>query len=307
MRKEMKMSFIALLIFAPLLLSFAAPHIAGHSSENRMQLAASNAIVRGPLIAKTTNSSATIYWETTEAAPSTVNYGKNTSMAEVMSNSTSDTVHSVTLSGLDLDTRYYYEVESGDAQSEMYYFFTAPADGGKFRMILLGDNRPSSSEAPEQPEVFSELVDMVIDENPHLVMMTGDFVYAVTDSHSQNLIAWEKFTNITDRMNHYAPLIGVIGNHDTGASTGSRLLEYYFDAFLNFGHSTTYFSFTYAGADFFILDSEELGFEGRITGTQYEWLEEALSSSQSPMKIVSAHRPLYSISHIGSALDVNEK
>lgn len=301
----MEISFIAMLLFAPLMLSFAAPYIASQSVENTMQLAATNTITRGPLIESTTNESTTIYWETTESAPSTVNYGKNTSMLEVMTNSTSDTVHSVKLTGLDLDAKYFYEVESGDAQSEMYYFFTAPADGGKFRMVILGDNRPSSSTAPEQPEVFSEIIDLSIGEDPHLVIMTGDFVYGVTESHSQNLVAWEKFTNITDRINHYAPIIGVIGNHDTGASTGSRLLEYYFDAFLNFGHSTTYFTFTYAGADFFILDSEEFGLEGRITGEQYEWLEEALSSSQSPLKIVSAHRPLYSISHIGSALDVN--
>ncbi len=304
-KKPMEISFIAILLFAPLMLSFAAPYIATQSVGNTMHLAATNTITRGPLIESTTNESATIYWETTESAPSTVNYGKNTSMLEGMTNSTSDTVHSVTLTGLNFDTKYYYEVESGDAQSEMYYFFTAPADGGKFRMVILGDNRPTGSTAPEQPEVLSELIDIAVDEMPHVVIMTGDFVYAVTDSHNQNLVAWDKFTNISDRIYHYAPLIGVLGNHDTGAATGSRLLEYYFDAFRNFGHSTTYFTLTYAGADFFILDSEEFGFEGRITGEQYEWLEEALSSSQSPMKIVSAHRPLYSISHIGSALDVN--
>jgi hypothetical protein len=116
---------------------------------------------------------------------------------------------------------------------------------------------------------------------------------------------WERFTNITDRLGHYAPIYGVIGNHDTGASTGTLRLEYFFDAFEMYDEPSPYFSFDYAGVHFTLLTSEELLTPGRITGTQYDWLVDDLTDTSRSMKFVFAHQPLYPLRHIRSALDRN--
>ncbi|MDF1537896.1 MAG: metallophosphoesterase family protein [Candidatus Thorarchaeota archaeon] len=260
---------------------------------------------RGPTVNLVTNNSATIFWRTDTLTDATINYGVNTSILESASNSTLDTDHLITLNGLEMDTKYYYKVSSGGDESETYYFYTAPADGEEFRLVIAGDNRPDSTVHPVQPEVFSEIADLIIAENPHMVILLGDFVYQITSSDAANLAAWKLFTDITDRMGHYAPVIGVIGNHDTGVSSGVYLTKYFLDAFINTGEHTTYFSFDYAGIHFTALDTEEEDLEGRITGTQLDWFTQDLNENEGKMKFVLAHRPLYSTTHIGSSLDVN--
>ncbi|MHA1636374.1 MAG: metallophosphoesterase [Candidatus Thorarchaeota archaeon] len=297
--------------FLVILFLFVAPAITATipisqtSFSDSVSPAESAFFIRGPTVNLVTNDSATIFWRTDSSTNSTVSYGLNASMLESESSASLVTDHLIELTGLEMDQKYYYQAESDGTTSEVYYFHTSPADGADFKLIIAGDNRPSSSDAPTQPEQLSQIADMIIAEEPHLVILTGDFVHSIGTVDSDNLHAWELFNAIADEIGHYAPIIGVIGNHDTGASTGSVKSQYYLDAFINVGTDTTYFSFDYAGAHFTILDSEEYDYPGRIAGTQYDWLVDDLSTSNASNKFVIAHRPLYPVNHIGSALDVN--
>jgi len=260
---------------------------------------------RGPTVNLVSNDTATIFWRTESSENSIVHYGENSSLLESVTNATLVTDHIIPLESLEMDTKYYYTVESGSDESEMYHFYTAPADGEEFRLVIAGDNRPDGTDHPVQPEIFSELAEKIIEEEPHMVILTGDFVYTVTTTDADNLVAWEYLTNITDHIGHYAPVIGVVGNHDTGVSNGAYQIQYYLDAFMNTGEGKTYFSFDYAGVHFTVLDTEEQAKEGHIIGTQYDWLVEDLNNNTGKMKFVFAHRPLYPVTHVGSALDVN--
>ncbi|MGY5854802.1 MAG: metallophosphoesterase family protein [Candidatus Thorarchaeota archaeon] len=262
------------------------------------------AFLRGPTVNRVTNNSAMIFWRTPTSTDAYVYYGfTDANLNMTVSSLTPETDHSIVLNGLELDTTYYYRVESDSIMSEIYHFKTAPANGGKFSLFLVGDNRPEGSDAPIQPDAWEDIVDMGIAEAPHIVVLTGDFVYRLTDDHANNLLQWEYFNNITDRLGHYAPIYGVLGNHDTGAGTGAVLKEYFLDAFQQNTGPSTYFSFDYAGVHFTMLDTEEYGIDGRITGTQYDWLVNDLESTSLSMKFVFGHQPLYPIAHIGSALD----
>ena len=267
------------------------------------------AIVRGPTVNLVSNSSAVIFWTTDVQANATVRYGWNASLEESVSNSTLDTTHYLELSNLRHGTRHYYQIESALESdiiiSEIYNFTTAPSDGGSFTFIVIGDNRPTSITDPIQPDVFGNLVDLAVKDNPHLVLMTGDYVHHIGLTHLDNVYRWGNFTSIIDRLGHITPVYGVVGNHDVTTTLPNRGIEYFLDAFMQPGEPSTYFSFDYAGAHFVFLDSEELGFEGRITGTQYNWLVEDLAQTRATYKFLFAHRPLYPISHVGSALDVN--
>lgn len=169
-------------------------------------------------------------------------------------------------------------------------------------MIIIGDNRPHSV-ITEQPEEYKQFVQMIAAEEPHIIIHSGDCVLDVSDNHEANLLSWEAFNNVTDGMGHYAPIYAAIGNHDTGSKTGARLLEYFFDAFEQYGEPSTYYSFDYAGVHITVLDTEELGYEGRIVGDQYDWMVNDLESSNREMKFVVAHRPMYPLTHIGDSLD----
>jgi len=262
--------------------------------------------VRGPTVNLVTNSSALIFWRTDVPMNATVDYGlEESNLNLTVSNGTVAGDHRIALTGLIMGSKYYYKVTSNGTASEIYHFKTAPADGAEFKMIVFGDNRPDSDKAPVQPEEFSQLVDLIITEEPDIVIMTGDYVLVVSEDHSANLVAWERFTNITDRLGHYAPIYGLIGNHDTSAYTGTIRLEYFFDAFEMYDEPSTYFSFDYAGVHFTLLNSEEQYIEGRITGAQYDWLVDDLTDTTNSMKFVFAHQPMYPLRHIGSALDRN--
>ncbi len=251
-----------------------------------------------------TNESAVLFWRTPLPTNATVFYGLNQSILETVSNSTLDTDHYIRISSLNPDSKYWYKVRSNGTESEVYHFKTAPDDPYSVKIIVIGDNRPSSGTV--QPEVFSTLADMIIAEEPHLVLMTGDYVYDVLESESWNLESWGAFTNITDRIGHYAPIYGVVGNHDVELINNKRVDKYFLDSFVLYDEPMTYSSFDYGGIHFTLLDSEELGFEGRITGTQYDWLVNDLETCTAQYKFVFAHRPLYPVKHLGSAMDVNK-
>jgi hypothetical protein len=261
---------------------------------------------RGPVVGMVTNSSAVIFWRTSGFTDAKVDYGLNTSLLETESNLTLDTDHYITLDNLEIGTTYWYQAESNGTSSEIYHFKTAPADGEEFKLVIIGDNRPGMSIPPIMPMEFSQIAEMILDLDPHLVVLTGDYVFRVVTNHSFNLEAWAAFTDIIDQIGHYMPLYGAVGNHDTGASSGIFDLQYYFDAFVQFDEPSPYFSFDYAGVHFTILDTSEEGLDNRVTGHQYDWLVDDLTDTNSAMKFVFGHAPLYPVNHIRGSLDTNK-
>jgi len=308
LRRSVSFSIAFVFFLLPLLLGLVEttspnPAVAPEGSFTK---AAPSQFVRGPTVNLVTNSSALIFWRTDAPMDATVDYGlEESNLNLTVSDSTVAGDHRIALTGLTVGSKYYYQVTSNGVASDVYHFKTAPADGAEFKMIVFGDNRPSSSDAPVQPQEFSDIVDLVIAEEPDIVIMVGDYVQIISTSHSYNLDAWARFTNITDRLGHYAPIYGVLGNHDTKDYTGTLRLEYYFDAFELYDEPSTYFSFDYAGVHFTLLNSEEQYNEGRITGTQYDWLVDDLTDTSRSMKFVFAHEPLYPLKHIRSAMDRN--
>jgi len=79
-----------------------------------------------------TGTTATVSWDTDEAADSVVNYGETTALGSTESNAALVVSRSILLSGLTPNTTYYYEVESTDSanntatddNSSAYYTFT---------------------------------------------------------------------------------------------------------------------------------------------------------------------------------------
>lgn len=277
------------------------------SSSTEHKLADTVTIIRGPTVHLVTNQSVRIMWKTNGMSDTVVEFGytdSNLNMSSV--NSTLSVTHKADIDHLKTNTTYYYRVSSNSTTSAIYHFKTAPADGQPFKLIILGDNRPGSDTAPEQPAVLGEIIDQVIAEDPDIVVMTGDYIYSLSTSDSTNWNTWSKFTNISDRLGHYVPIYAVIGNHDYQDSQGTPRPQYFLDAFEQFNEPNLYLSFNFAGVHFTILNSEEKGYEGQIRGEQWNWLVNDLTAAGSRTKFVFAHRPLYPLKHIGSAMDVNQ-
>lgn len=251
-----------------------------------------------------TNHSAGVFWRTSGPANASVQYGLNSSLLETVSNSTLDSSHRIILSGLASGTTYYYKVVSDGNASLTYHFKTAPLDGQAFKVLIFGDNRPAFDVSTE-PAEFVKIVNLTIAEEPSIVILVGDYVYSVTTDDASNNAKWSAFEAIIDKLGHYAPVYGAIGNHDAALSTGTVRIEYFLHAFEQDNMPSPYYCFDYAGVRFVILDTEASGPVGRITGAQLIWLKSTLETAGSHMKFVVAHEPMYPISHIGSSLDTN--
>ncbi|MBS3794259.1 MAG: metallophosphoesterase family protein, partial [Candidatus Thorarchaeota archaeon] len=284
-----KLSFLVL--FSLLVLSSSGLVLTGLNNQmtsyepKSRDVMADIAFTRGPTVNMVNKTNAMIFWRTETETNATVNYGNaSDNLDSSKSESTLSKEHRIWIDNLNAGTTVYYEVVSNGVSSDVYHFKTEPEDGKPFKLVIMGDNRPDGSVAPEQPQTFKDIMDMVKNEEPHLVIMSGDYVYTLTDDHSKNVRAMEKFTEVTDKVGHYVPIYGAIGNHDT--APGEGYADYFLDAFEQYGDDSTYFSFDYAGAHFTILDTEIPGYEGRITGAQYEWLVDDLETTDKQIKFV---------------------
>ncbi|MHA2223362.1 MAG: metallophosphoesterase [Candidatus Thorarchaeota archaeon] len=258
---------------------------------------------RGPMVGMVTNESAVIFWRTDDISNATLKYGLNTSILSSMVNTTLDTDHYFSLTGLDIDTKYYYQAVSNGTESPIYHFLTAPPDGEEFKMVIVGDNRPRTTIT--QPEEWETIAQMIADEEPHIVISTGDYVRDVEDDHADNLVAWNYFTEINDLIGHYAPMYAVIGNHDRArGGTLPLRLEYFFDAFVQYDEPSPYYSFDYAGVHFTFLMTYEYGYDSRVGPDQLTWLENDLATTNRAMKFVVAHTPMYPVVHIDDSLNM---
>lgn len=95
----------------------------------------------------------------------------------------------------------------------------------------------------------------------------------------------------------YAPLLrqGVkfracLGNHDIRTQNGEPQVHY-----PGFGMAGRYYTFSEKGVQFFALDTNR----NANWSAQLSWLEQELSRSQAPWKIVFGHHPIYSAGFYG--------
>ncbi len=281
-------------------------------------------ILKGPYIHHITESSATIMWETDIESKSVVEYGPTESLggrAESQSelkelgtdmNDPSSLVfaniNSVTIEGLEPDTRYYYQVRSLREPSEVYSFRTMPRAGGSFRFVVYGDNRGGlPGEQENHKKVVSAILNM--DPKPLLVLNTGDLVFSgrmITSAGPDATFKdeWQLFFDVIKPLATHSAYYPVFGNHDEDSSSEKiRVFSVFFPAFGN-NQGASYYSFDAGSVHFIVLNSQIDFKEG---SAQYNWLKTDLGALRPETKFViaSIHRPPYTISQThSSARDV---
>jgi len=237
-------------------------------------------IIKGPYLQHLTQDAVTIMWETDVPADGTVHYlaGGNWLSA---SGPGGGTIHEIRISGFTPMQQVTYYVESiadagGDpVQSTQATFFTAPPTGTPFRLCTWGDNQ-------DRPEVFSQHVARMIEDQPDLLLACGDVV-----STGPNYDEWEnRFLGPLRPLIQYTPMIVAIGNHEQNA--------HWFYDFLAQPGNEHWFSYMYGNAFFLILDTN---FPFNPGSEQYEFAEQALLSPEAQSAtwlFVAHHHPGYS-------------
>lgn len=161
---------------------------------------------------------------------------------------------------------------------------TQPA-GGEFTFAVFGDFRPSRRDTP-YPEVFNRTLEELNIIAPSFVISTGDAYYGYGGTLQRFKNEIDYFMSRTKTI--AVPFFNTIGNHEVTDSTERQ--KYAKERFGKF-----YSSMDFGASHFVILNTEEPGKEGSISGEQLAWLEKDLEANRDAANIfVFLHRPLFS-------------
>lgn len=159
---------------------------------------------------------------------------------------------------------------------------------GSFSFAVIGDTRSGGDD-------YRELAKRIMEHRPDFIVNTGDMVYSPRKSLWADF--WENSKPVT------VPYFLTAGNHDVDDEKSEKLYKEQVDLPGN----ELYYSFTVDDSLFIVLDSNIPGQDRKITGEQYKWLEEVLSSSRQKHRFVFVHHPLYPEKgrghHYGGSLD----
>jgi hypothetical protein len=267
-------------------------------------------VLRGPFLVVPTPTSMTVRWRTAVATSSIVRYGTSvTGLTDTAGNFTNSTTeHSVTLTGLSPDVRYYYAV--GDAGTTLaggdasYSFRTFPTSGTTraSRIWVVGDAGTGFADQTAARDAYAAYTG----SNPtHLWLQLGDNAY----DHGLDADFQARLFGVYASMLRSCPTLSTIGNHDTDQSTAPAATIPYFSIYdapsaaqaggLASG-STRYYSFNLGHIHFVCLDS--MTSSRATTGTMLTWLKNDLAANTLPWVVAYWHHAPYSDgSHISDS------
>ena len=211
-------------------------------------------------------------------------------------------MHIVDITGLQANTRYYYQV--GDAKrrcEKVSSTMTAPEAGTAYRIFTLSDIHGNSCKN------WSNMQDFICALEPNIAIFNGDHVSDVGADRLWNgyfFTPGEQFLSCT-------PFMSSAGNHETGVPSTKRWSSCY-DYFWQFSHGESedsitdprgeaYFSFPYGNADMVVIningDASSPAF--LPDSKQYEWLDETLNASTAPWIFIFGHVGIYTSGYHG--------
>lgn len=197
--------------------------------------------------------------------------------------------HTVTLSGLEKDTTYYYRV--GDAEKGWWSetgSITTQDGSDKVTFINVTDSQ--SQTQAQYDRGWKNVLDKAFSLYPEtdFILHTGDMV---DNPKNVNQYQWLLNSASDEIMNTY--LMPVTGNHEDFAENAIT------DKFTISGYpeqdtaTGVYYSFDYNNAHFMILNTNALDGDA-LSSEQIEWLRADASASNAEWKIVALHKAVYS-------------
>ncbi len=231
---------------------------------------------KGPYIQNVSENSATVVWYTTGATPGTFKYGPSLSNLNTTVTTASDDVHTVVLSGLSPDTRYYYSVGNGStvyASGDAYYFETypVPATSTSFRFTAFGDCGTGDQyqyDTAEQLELLSP--------RSALHLLPGDIVY----NNGGRKRYQERYFDVYWKTIRNVVFWPALGNHDVNNSCqGCAWFEFFYTPANNPDNIENYYSFDYGPAHFVVLDDELTREQGK-TDQMLDWMDQDLEDAK---------------------------
>lgn len=177
-----------------------------------------------------------VAWEASDSSAGYVSWGPTDTLGyfspgEWVQGSGNSCIHHAHLSGLDADTRYYYRVVTGNAQSAVFDFVTPPLKSAEqsFALVAMSDMQRDGS----NPYVFNEICNegiigylqaqgpVDLPRQLAFAVIPGDLV-----DNGNDYLQWKNtFFNPSENLFSRVPVYPVLGNHENNTPTYFKYFE----------------------------------------------------------------------------------
>ena len=274
-----------------------------------------------PYLQNVTTNSIYVSWKTETNTETIVEYGLDeTNLNVTVTGSTNIFTdsgypanyyyHVAKLTNLTANTKYYYQIKTGNTISAIYSFKTLPnpgeaaTDDGHIRFLIMGDNqlknepRYDSLVAAAKRKIKEKWGSTLSpDDNIAMTFMVGDQVDVGTLDHYEH-VHFKKNRALSGNI----PIQTTVGNHETYGTLGMN--SYYSHFFMSelsyqgISSNTENYYAQQAGNVLFISMSSE------HTGTaQYSWLQQIINAAENDPTVdwifSLSHRPYQAEQYVG--------
>ena len=211
-------------------------------------------------------------------------------------------MHIVDITGLQPNTRYYYQVgDLARRSNQVSSTMTAPEAGMAYRIFTISDIHGNAKSN------WSNMQELICGLEANIGIFNGDHVSDVGADRLWNgyfFAPGEPFLSCT-------PIMSSAGNHETGVPSNKRWSSCY-DYFWQFSHGESedpitdprgeaYFSFPYGNADIVVINiNGDASSPDFLPGSQqYEWLDQTLDASTAPWIFIFGHVGIYTSGYHG--------
>lgn len=266
-------------------------------------------LVYGPYLQRGGPNSMLVSWRTSLACDSKLTYGTSSlSLGTMIINSASVTTHTISIGGLNPNTKYYYCVSNAlnTFTSDTSFFYTAPLPhtNRKIRFVATGD---CGTGLATQAKVKSALMNYIGGRYINGWLLLGDNAYYAGADSEYTALFFTPYQN--NFIMHHTSLFPCPGNHEynNDVTLAENKTIAYYDLFDSpttaqlggvASNSESYYSYNYGNVHFISLDS--YGTENALkmydtTSPQYQWLKQDLDQNTSTWTIVYFHHPPYTM------------
>jgi hypothetical protein len=275
-----------------------------------IDLHAQATLVYGPYLQRGAPTSMLVSWRTSQSCDSKLSFGTSSlNLNTSFTNPAGVTTHTIQVTGLNPNTKYYYTV-SNAANSftcDTFYFYTAPVPytNRKIRFVATGDCGTGQA---TQANVKSALMNYIGGRYINGWLLLGDNAYYAGADNEYTTLFFGPYQN--NFIMHHTALFPCPGNHEYNNDLTLAESKYiaYYDVFDSptaaqlggvASNSKSYYSYNYGNVHFISLDSygTESGAHlyDTTTSLQYQWLKQDLDQNTSTWTIVYFHHPPYTM------------
>jgi hypothetical protein len=212
-------------------------------------------------------------------------------------------MHIVDITGLQPNTRYYFQVGESHKRrcDRISSTCTAPLPQTAYRIFTLSDIHGNAKSN------WSGMQSLICELGANIAIFNGDHVSDVGADRLWNgyfFTPGEPFLSCT-------PIMSSAGNHETGVPAAKRWSSCY-DYFWQFSHGESedsitdprgeaYFSFPYGNADIVVINiNGDQSSPAFLPGSQqYQWLDATLAASAAPWIFIFGHVGIYTTGYHG--------